>query len=78
MITFFTQSQLQAIADALADTSQGLTGTEIGHFLLSCKMPDPSPEMTKRHRLYNAFVQSQNTRHDRVAILAFDEQAEAA
>jgi len=48
----FTQSQLQAIADALGDTSEGLTGTEIGHLLGSCKMFDSDPGMTKRHRLY--------------------------
>src|SRR5262249_23020028 len=67
----FTQSQLQAIADALGDTSDGLSGSEIGHLLNSCRMDDPSPAMTKRHRLYNAFVESQNKRQDRLAILAF-------
>ncbi len=34
-------------------------------------MADPDPALTKRHRLYNAFALSQNTRQDRVAILAF-------
>ena len=67
----FTQSQIHAIADALGDTSEGLTGTEIGHLLVSCTMADPTPDMTKRHRLYNAFVDSQNSRQDRLAILAF-------
>lgn len=67
----FTQSQLQAIGDALGDTSEGLTGSEIAHLLASAKMLDPSPDMTKRHRLYNAFVHSQSTRQDRLGILAF-------
>ncbi len=67
----FTQSQLQAIADALGDTSEGLTGSEIGHLLATNKMSDPSSEMTKRHRLYNAFAHSQNARQDRLGILAF-------
>lgn len=67
----FTQSQLEAIAAALADTSEGLTGSEIGHLLATCRMPDPTPNMTKRHRLYNAFAESQNSRQDRRAILAF-------
>jgi hypothetical protein len=67
----FTQSQLQAIADALGDTSEGLTGSEIAHLLTTCKMSDPSPAMTKRHRLYNAFAESQNARQDRLSILAF-------
>jgi uncharacterized protein (TIGR02391 family) len=67
----FTQSQLQAIADALGDTSEGLTGSEIGHLLATNKMSDPSSEMTKRHRLYNSFAHSQNARQDRLGILAF-------
>jgi len=67
----FTQSQLQAIADALGDTSEGLIGSEIGHLLATCKMFDSDPEITKRHRLYNAFAHSQNRRQDRLAILAF-------
>lgn len=67
----FSQSQLQAIADALGDTNEGLTGSEIGHCLTSCNMADPSAGMTKRLRLYNAFVVSQNARQERTAILAF-------
>ena len=70
MMSFFTQSQLQAIADALGDTSEGLSGSEISHLLATCGMPDPSPAMTKRHRLYNALAESQNTRRDRTAVLA--------
>jgi uncharacterized protein (TIGR02391 family) len=34
-------------------------------------MPDPSSQMTKRYRLYNAFAESQNARQDRLAILTF-------
>jgi hypothetical protein len=71
MTKFFSQREMQAIADALGDTSDGLTGSEIGHLLTTCKMVDPTPDMTKRHRLYNAFAASQNGRQDRRAILAF-------
>lgn len=67
----FTQSQLEAIAAALADTSEGLTTSEIGHLPATCRMTDPTPTVTKRHRLYNAFAESQNSRQDRRAILAF-------
>jgi uncharacterized protein (TIGR02391 family) len=67
----FSQSQLQAIADALGDTSDGLTGSEIGYLLRTCRMADPSPDLTKRHRLYNAFANVQNDLQDRVPILAF-------
>jgi uncharacterized protein (TIGR02391 family) len=67
----FSQSQLQAIADALGHTDEGLTGSEIAHLLASCEMRDTDPALTKRHRLYNALAMSQNTRQDRVAVLAF-------
>ena len=69
-VTLFAQSALEAIADALGDTDEGLTGSEIGHLLATCRMKDPTPTMTKRHRLHNAFAASQNERGDR-AVLAF-------
>ncbi|WP_246675497.1 TIGR02391 family protein [Mesorhizobium sp. B2-6-4] len=65
----FSQEQLQAIADALADTSEGLRGPEIGHLLTSCHIKDTDPAITKRHRLYNAFAREQNTRRDRTRIM---------
>jgi uncharacterized protein (TIGR02391 family) len=71
MTKFSSQSEMQAIADALGDTTEGLTGSEIAHLLATSKMADPWADMTKRHRLYNAFVASQNGRQDRRAILAF-------
>lgn len=74
-MTCFTQTQLQAIADALGDTADGLTGTEIAHLLETCGIADADPAMTKRHRLYNAFAQHQNTRQDRKYILAFIRKA---
>lgn len=55
----FTQEQLRAIADALGDTDEGLTGSEIAHLLASAEMTDTDPTLTKRHRLYNAFVNDQ-------------------
>ena len=66
----FTQAQLEAIAGALGDTSAGLTGTEIEFLLASSKMTDPGP-MTKRIRIYNAFVESQNTKRNRTHVLEF-------
>lgn len=67
----FTQSEVEALADALADTDVGLTGSEIGHLLNICGMQDPQPVATKRRRLLAAFSESQNGRADRVAIVAF-------
>jgi uncharacterized protein (TIGR02391 family) len=71
MPKMFTQMQLHAIADALGDTSEGLTGSEIHHLLLTSKIMDVDPPATKRHRLYNAFVACQNAMQDRRHILAF-------
>jgi len=71
----FTQSELEAITQALADTSSGLTGSEIGHLLAPLKMADPTPNMTKWKRLHNAFVERQNFSHNRRAILQFIREA---
>lgn len=38
----------------------GLTGSEIGWLLQTVRMEDPTPEQTKRHRLYNAMAARQN------------------
>ena len=69
--TCFSPSQLQAIADAFGDTSDGLTGSEIAHLLSVCAIVDTDPTITKRHRLYNAFVNSQNSHRHRRQILGF-------
>lgn len=71
----FSQSELEAIAAALADTSEGLTGSEIGHILATLQMADPTPTMTKWKRLHNAFVERQNHSHNRRAILQFIREA---
>jgi uncharacterized protein (TIGR02391 family) len=56
----YDSQQLESIARVLADTSEGLTGSEIGHLLQQCKMADPTPSFTKWKRLYNAFGEAQN------------------
>jgi uncharacterized protein (TIGR02391 family) len=71
----FSQSELEAIAAALGDTSEGLTGSEIGHLLASLKMEDPSAGITKWKRLHDAFVERQNHSHNRRAILEFVRRA---
>lgn len=37
----FSQEQLEAIAQALEDTAEGFTGSEIGHLLRICQIPHP-------------------------------------
>jgi uncharacterized protein (TIGR02391 family) len=71
MYLCFSQAQLEAIASALGDTNDGLTGAEIAHLLATCRMADPDPGLTKRHRLYNAFAKEQNQRQNRTRILGF-------
>jgi uncharacterized protein (TIGR02391 family) len=71
----FSQSELEAIAAALGDTSEGLTGSEIGHLLATVKMADPTPLLTKWKRLFNAFVERQNFSQNRRAIMEFIQQA---
>lgn len=67
----FTQSQLEAIAQALGDTTAGLTGSEIEQLLQVARLGDPTPALSKWKRLYNAFVESQNTQQHRRNVLAF-------
>src|ERR1700730_6930081 len=74
-MTSFTQAQLQAIAEALGDTSDGLTGSEILHLLETCRIADVDPTQTKRHRLYNAFAKEQNQRQDSTRIVGFIRKA---
>lgn len=69
-MALFSQDQLEAISSALGDTTDGLTGPEIQRFLASSKMSDPGP-LTKRIRIYNAFVESQNAQKNRTHILKF-------
>jgi hypothetical protein len=56
-------------SEALGHTNEGLTGSEIGFLLELCKIEDIDPDLTKRHRVYNAFAHSQNTRKHRRNIL---------
>jgi uncharacterized protein (TIGR02391 family) len=75
-MALFTQDQLEAIAGALGDTEAGLKGVEIEFLIRTCRMTDPGPT-TKRVRIYNAFVESQNSKRNRTHILEFIRQAMA-
>jgi hypothetical protein len=55
-----TAAELESLSKALADTVDGLTGSEIGRLLVQAKIEDPDPTMTKWKRLYNALVCAQN------------------
>nr|WP_313014718.1 TIGR02391 family protein [Brucella intermedia] len=70
-MAIFSEDQLRAIADALGHSEEGLTGSEINHLLATTGIRDVDPSITKRHRLYNAFLVDQNTRKSRQFIIAF-------
>jgi uncharacterized protein (TIGR02391 family) len=54
------ETHLEAICAILADTSTGLTGSEISRLLDRCQIDDPHPGITKRHRLFAALQAKQN------------------
>lgn len=59
-ISAFDSQSLEAICKIIADTNDGLSGTEIDRFLAECKIPDITPGITKWKRLFNALVSIQN------------------
>ena len=71
----FDDNTLGAICDILAETSTGLTGSELGTLLARMGINDPEPSFTKRKRLFIALHQKQV--RDRCAnnILAFIQEA---
>jgi len=55
----FNVSALERVSDVLADTSTGLTGSEMGRLLAQLGIADPLPGMTKRVRLFEALKHRQ-------------------
>ncbi len=70
-----SESQLLAIAKALGDTEQGLTGPEIGDLLQLCRIPDEMANATKWKRIYYTLWNRQCADGDRTATLAFIRKA---
>lgn len=71
----FTADVLEAIAKVLADTHEGLTGSDIAHILQECRVRDTDPTMTKWKRLYNAFVHAQNAAQHGGMVVGFIHKA---
>lgn len=71
----FNSNQLEAVCKVLADTSQGLTGSEIGHLLVQLGIDDPDPSLAKWKRLYNALAAKQNADGHGTSVCGFIEKA---
>jgi uncharacterized protein (TIGR02391 family) len=67
----FPSGDLEALCNILADTSTGLTGSEIAHTLAQINVIDIDPTITKRKRLYNALDEDQNRRRCGNKVLSF-------
>jgi uncharacterized protein (TIGR02391 family) len=65
---FFTQGQIEQVSKILAEC---LTGSEIGHLLISVGIADVDPNNTKWKRLFNAFVEEHNRRKSDNYLLNF-------
>ena len=64
-------SKLEAIARVVGDTARGLSGSEIAYVLVESRMADPTPNMTKWKRLFNAFAEAQNKHQTGSPIVLF-------
>lgn len=59
----FETNVLERLCAVLADTSTGLTGSEIGRLLARLGIADPAPSFTKRVRLFEALQARQQQDH---------------
>lgn len=71
----FDRTVLERICDVLADTSSGLTGSEIGKLLRHLNIDDLNPDMTKRVRLFEALRARQHADHAGNLVAAFIHEA---
>ena len=67
----FSPGQLEALCQCLAETSSGLTGSEIGRLLAQVKVTDTDPTLTKWRRLFNALAAAHNRDRHGGRVLAF-------
>lgn len=74
-IPSFEEVKLQAICDILADTSGGLTNSEIGQLLRSCGIADAGATANKRTRLFLSLVERQSQDRCGNNVVAFIQSA---
>ncbi|WP_024692638.1 TIGR02391 family protein [Pseudomonas syringae] len=71
----FSSQELEAACRVLADTIQGLTGTQIETLLKDISVQDIDPLNTKWKRLFNALANSQNERQAGNHVIQFINRA---
>ncbi len=67
----FQSGELERLCKVLADTSTGLTGTELAHKLAQSRVPDVDPTNTKWKRLFNALAARQSEVGNGNCVLSF-------
>lgn len=70
-LPILTPNQIEQIARIMGDTENGFTGSEIGHHLAQCRIPDTDPGLTKWKRLFNAFCVAVNGKNTTNAVYHF-------
>ncbi|MEK3686744.1 TIGR02391 family protein [Paenibacillus sp. FSL R10-2736] len=67
----FKDVEQEALCRIIADTNNGITGSQIEHYLEALKYKDTDPLMTKWKRLYNSLVNRQNETQSGNCVLSF-------
>lgn len=67
----FDADIIQGVADVLGETAEGLSGAEIDQALAQIGVPNVSPGITKRHRIFDALAAHQNEHCNGKSLVAF-------
>ena len=67
----FNEGELETLCKIIAETRDGLTGSQIEYFLRTLKIKDVDPDNTKWKRLYNALANRQNETQSGNCVLSF-------
>ena len=67
----FDADIIQGVADVLGETREGLTNSQIDQALAQARIPNVSPGITKRHRIFNALAAHQNKHGNGRSLVAF-------
>lgn len=76
-ISPFDADIIRGVADVLGDTEEGLSGSQIDQVLQQIRVPNVTPKITKRHRIFNALADHQNRHRNGKSLVAFVNKAMA-